>query len=69
MDVLALARVHVGDQRPTHARIPEFSDVVDDSIKRFVLVGHGLEEIANAIDHVNKIFGIHTVSYPLKKSC
>src|SRR5215475_6875189 len=59
---LALFFVEVLKDLSPHARFPETSDVVGNSIGTFLLIPFGLEERPDVVREMNKMMWIHTTS-------
>lgn len=43
----------------THTRLPELPDVIGDILHGLRTIRHGLEEVADTVEHSHKILTIH----------
>lgn len=55
----SFVRLDVRHQLSAHPRLPVALQVLRDTFTGLAVVGHGLEEFADAVGHVNEVVNVH----------
>jgi hypothetical protein len=56
---LAARTIEVGEDLFAHARFPKTADVVGDAFDAFGFVRFGVEEVSDAVRHLDEVVNIH----------